>query len=122
MCGNVNRAAVNINIAVGIYCICVALSHYDSGSTAVKLDSRSGVRAALLRGVDTVIRSGDLNGSVIDLNIGGFYTLGCLQCKAAAVYLNNSGTLNSVTCCGNVEGAVINIDSAFGVILAVFTV
>ena len=79
MVGDVDRAAVYINVAVCVDGIGVALAGFDLDVAAVDDDSRSAVGFALFGSVETVIGTVNVEVAVVDLDVGCLHTLGSVD-------------------------------------------
>ena len=67
--GNVNGTSVYNDIAVSVNGVGIALSHDDGQITVVNFNRRCGIGTALISGIDTVIRSGNIDRAAVNAYI-----------------------------------------------------
>ena len=88
-CLDVQRTAIDIDIAVGIHRISITLTHIDGNITAVDLDC-SGIIRYLLTGIDPIIRSCDGDVAAVYLNISSFDTFMGIDADLTVIDLYHS--------------------------------
>ena len=114
-------AAVDDDIAVGVNAVGVACAHGDVDGAAVDLDG-GGIGVGFLGGVDAVVPAGEVEGAVIDADIGAFNAFRRADGKLAAVNLDDGCSVNAVVSDAHGEAAPADIDVAESVVVIVFRV
>ena len=120
-CRNIQRPVIDIDAAVRVNGICVALSHCDRSAAAVKRDDNAAGRA-LCSCVDAVIRCGYRNVPAVDLDIGSFDAFRCSDIQTAAVDLGDRGSLYAVIVRLDPEGASGDQDRTDSLVVRILAV
>ena len=118
---DVQCAAVDIQVAIGIDGIGIALSHVNIDVTAVNLDGCC-VGVGFIGRVDSIITGSQVKGAAVDLDIGSFDAFFCGNREVAVVNLHDCGALNAVAGCVDVESPSADVDVALGIIIIIFRV
>ena len=116
--GDVDGAAGDEQVAVGINGICIAGTHGDGNSTAVDLDlyvQGGGFPA----GVDAVIRGVDIYRAVVNDDLGSFDALPGSDGERPAIDRGSGGGMDAVVTDFDGEGTALDHDITGGIIIVV---